>query len=289
MDLDGLTQEQQIQLSSKSFLQDIKNHFNLEDIVLTDSASRLSYKKKLFLKGSFTRSFVENNDIFYEMFLNEFEKYTSIKTDHNQTKLTQLTFGCKDNKLHDVSTIFHYSFPSKQPTKQVSDDFLNFNQTSAKADSTCSPSSQVESVVTNIITPSTPPKMCNSKNVTTHQPRIIPLNPSAYNKKFGKDKRQDARLDWDFYHFSKSGMKLNFIKEGHRQTSVGKIILTVCFHALNCNERYGTDYDSIDVAYTVKVIVKTQFEKGEQFFEESKTLIMNELKDKWNTAQELRV
>lgn len=115
--MDDLTTEQSDKITDFFFIEHLKEHFNLEKIVLTDSASRLSYKKKLFLKGSFTRSINGNEDINYTSFLEQFQDYTGIIPDYNQIPLTQLTFGCKDGLKHDVSSLLHYSLPSTQPKK----------------------------------------------------------------------------------------------------------------------------------------------------------------------------
>ena len=135
MDLDELTTEQSDKITDFFFIEHLKEHFNLEDVVITESASRLSYKKKLFLKGSFKRSINGNEDINYISFLEQFQYYTGIKPDYHQISLTQLTFGCKDGLKHDVSSLLHYSLPSIQPKK---DD----TPITAKAVQSCSQGSQ---------------------------------------------------------------------------------------------------------------------------------------------------
>lgn len=137
MDLDELTTEQSNKITDFFFIEHLKEHFNLEDVVITDSASRLSYKKKLFLKGSFKRSIKENDDINYISFLEQFQDYTGIKPDYHQISLTQLTFGCKDGLKHDVSSLLHYSLPSIQPKKDDSSITANAVQSCSQGSQDC--------------------------------------------------------------------------------------------------------------------------------------------------------
>jgi hypothetical protein len=117
VDLDDLTTEQSDKITDIFFIEHLKEHFNLEDVKVLNSASKLEYKKKLFLKGHFIREIEDNKDINYISFLEQFQDYTGIIPDYNQIPLTQLTFGCKDGLNHNVSSLLHYSLPSTQPKK----------------------------------------------------------------------------------------------------------------------------------------------------------------------------
>ena len=120
-----------------------------------------------------------------------------------------------------------------------------------------------------------------------HSGRIIPLNQSALNRKFGKHKRFGGRFEWNLYKFNKGTRTrtINYIRKGKRQSTVGILIKSVVYNALYCNSNYNTDYDLEDVLTTVCSIIKTQFIEGKQFIKESYYKIESEAKSEFFEAK----
>lgn len=301
IDCDHLTNNQIEDLNNPFFIMDLCDKLNVDSIEVLYSASRSKVRRKLFIKGNFVRNTVNNKDVNYIDFIENFNTITGIEVDVHQSTITQLTFGLKD-KVEDVTYIISNSIKSLQPSKvnsvlveQVphscvaiapqelqSTSDVHLLSSISPMDNKCTSEVDHLNEHKEMITDE-----AKAKTVTAKAVRTIPVNQLELNNRYGKEQRLQGRLDWYYYHYTKEGKFINFIKEGYRDSLLGKLIKVTIYNALNCNTNYKEHFNTSNVERTIHCIINRQFENSKVFYNEIHHKLTHQIYNEWNRASKL--
>lgn len=265
LDLDALEGEQVTHVHDDSYLEQLRTQLGAEEIVRLDSASRVPYKQKLFVHVRLERDLSTGGkkDRAYVRFREKFEQLSGLVCDPRMDRPAQVTFGVAAARPMELPA----GAPSVQPANR---DFAKAGSEEPKKKSQ-NKGSRKE------LTISTGPS----------EFRWVPLNMLAYNRAYGRSRREGGRFEWQTRHFDPSSghWVKSEIRRGSRHVSRARLIAAAVYNALYQNANYNTDFTLDDVQHTVWKTIQYQFEGAEQFLAEEGTETISCIAGEWAFAQ----